>query len=78
MLLVQAVAVGRFHNDVVCFGNYRRIINDRTVMITNIPGKDEFYFRRALYPDLDHGRTKDMSRIHETHPDIGVIRMIWS
>jgi two-component system phosphate regulon sensor histidine kinase PhoR len=44
----------------------------RTVMISNIPGKDEFYFRRTLlYPDLDHGRTKYMSRIHKTYPDIG-------
>ena len=64
VVLVVAVAVGRFHHDVIGLGEDGRVADDRPVPLAQVAGEDDPPRLAVVgHPQLDHRRAQDMAGI---------------
>ena len=67
---MQAVAVGGFHHDIIRRIRKGRILEQGLVLISDISGEHDLFFRTALRePDLHAGGTKQVSDVGEAEAD---------
>ena len=68
--LVQAVAVGRFHDDIVRLLRIGRILEQGLVLVADIAGKDDLFLRPALgQPQLHAGGSQQVADVRKAEAD---------
>ena len=68
--LMQTVAVGGFHHNIVCRIRKSGILEQRLILIADVPGEDDLFFRASLgQPEFNAGGSQQMPDVGETEAD---------